>query len=111
MGRELKKVPAYFLFKTEWFLYMKLLQEEQNGAAFKYAVSISRGIPAELPKDPAAAIMAMIMEKDIKERFEGIERGEVPYVYVDENGNRMSEIYNALTDIYGLNDLDGDTGE
>lgn len=98
MERELKKVPAFFRLQFKWYDYAEAagFSTAQLGAAFKYVLLYVHDCScAELPKDPAACILALFMKESADECLEAAEREEIPFYYCDENGNRVGEIQNA----------------
>lgn len=95
MERELKKIPAYFKIYDKWFEYAAKMTQEQKGKAFNFILLYSNRMPVELPEDPAAYILSLIMKDEVDKIFEAVENGEFPFYYVDEDGNRVGEIQNA----------------
>lgn len=100
MERELKKVPAYFRLQFKWNDYAEAagMSTAQLGAAFKYVLLYVHGLSVELPKDPAACILALFMKESADECLAAAEREEIPFYYYDENGNRVGEIQNASSE-------------
>lgn len=97
MERELKKVPAYFSVRQKWFECAAKagMKSSQVGAALEYALACYLQEPFELPKDPAARVLAAVMKTDIEEIYKLVENGEFPFLYIDEDGEPVGEIQNC----------------
>ena len=97
MERKLKKVPAYFSVRQKWFdcAAKAGMKSSQVGAALEYALACYLREPFELPKDPAARVLAAVMEEDVNGYYELVEQGKFPFFYLDENGDQVGEIQNA----------------
>ena len=97
MERELKKVPAYFSVRQKWFdcAAKAGMKSSQVGAALEYALACYLREPFELPEDPAARVLAAVMEEDVNGYYELVEQGKFPFFYLDENGDQVGEIQNA----------------
>lgn len=97
MERKLKKIPAYFRVNSKWFKCAAEagMKSSQVGAALEYALACYLREPFELPKDPAARVLAAVMKSDIEEIYKLVENGEFPFLYIDKDGEPVGEIQNC----------------
>lgn len=97
MERKLKKIPAYFRLQSKWFECAAKagMKSSQVGAALEYALACYLREPFELPKDPAARVLAAVMEEDVNGYYELVEQGKFPFLYIDEDGEPVGEIQNC----------------